>query len=174
MYFIYVFPFSKAFEFSCKVFCVLVTLTIDSINFPSRFKALIAGPPSNGSSKFFTAYRSCCEEIFPVSNVAYNMNLLDLVHIIVYFSPIQLGNLFKEPVRITATSAPVSNRKLMILLQTLVVTFIFACHSNPSTPLTELTFSSIIEPRKMPSLSPLTSDLFLQTLAKYPIFEHSL
>ena len=40
-----------------------------ALNFPGSIKASIACPPSNGSSKFSTTYRSCCEEIFPVSDV---------------------------------------------------------------------------------------------------------
>ena len=86
-----------------------------------------------------------------------------------------IGDFFlKNRPGITITSAPVSNRKLMILLQIFMVTFIFACFSNPSTPLTDLIFSSVIEPRKSSSLSSLSSNLFLQTFALFPIFEHCL
>ena len=53
-----------------------------------------------------------------------------------------------------------------------MVTIIFACHYNSSTSLTELTFSSVMEPRKLQYFSSLTSDFCLQTLAYYPIFEH--
>ena len=87
--------------------------------------------------------------------------LCDQVHRVFLFVSHTIRELFRKNLSgITVTSAPVSNRKLMILLQTFVVTFIFVCHFNSFIPLTELIFFGVIEPRKSLSFNSLTSDLF--------------
>ena len=73
-----------------------------SLIFPDISNAFIAGPPSSGSSKFFTTYRSCFEKNFHnlkwLPHVLRPEILCDQVHRVFCLSPTLLGNFLKKPV----------------------------------------------------------------------------